>query len=100
MSENEKKQEPAAQPCWYVMTHLNPQMIEKFLQEENVECRRCNLPPYEYFIPYLFLNQAMPEQWTEDAAEQAVDAEEANRMRSDLYRFVFIKTTSKGIIRL
>lgn len=85
---------------WYVMIHLEPQLIEHYLQQENEERRRKGLRLIEYFVPYLFLPKAVPDQYARNQAEQQKDADLTNELRRTMHNFLFVKASSNEISRL
>lgn len=84
--------------CWYVMKHLAPERIERWLQEYSISNDDgCQLL-YEYFIPFRFLSRItiyQKDRMKGNASQQSTD--EYNKLRDDLHDFVFIRTTSQGI---
>ena len=100
MSMAELKTAPVQQKVWYVMHHLNPEVIEQLLQQENAWRRQQGKSLYEYFVPYRFLPRAVPDQYAKDAKEQTSRAAESNTLRSTLRHFVFVKATDQEITAL
>ena len=86
---------------WYVMRHLNPERIERRLQEENVSADNCQRLLYEYFIPFRFLSRITVRQKdrVEDNGSVLLE-DEYNSLRDHLHDFVFIRTTEQGIRQL
>lgn len=79
---------------WYVMLHLEPELIERQLQIEN-EARRCRgLRLFEYFVPYTFVPKAVPDPYAKNVEEQERQAYEANQLRTLMRQYVFIKASS------
>ena len=85
---------------WYVLIHLEPELIERHLQWENEERRQKGLRLFEYFIPYQFLPKAVPDQYAKDAESQNRYADDTNDLRKTLRQFVFIKASSNEVSRL
>ena len=85
---------------WFIMLHLEPEMIELLLQKENA-CRRDNgLPLLKYFVPFRFLPKVQPDLWADNAREQKQMAAESNYLRTALRKFVFICATETEITKL
>ena len=85
---------------WYVLIHLEPELIERHLQWENEERRQKGLRLFEYFIPYQFLPKAVPDQYAKDAESQNRYADDTNDLRKTLRQFVFIKASPNEVSRL
>lgn len=85
---------------WYVMLHLEPEMIEHYLQQENEQRRQKNLRLLEYFIPFQFLPKAVPDQYAKDVRQQRSEAADVNDLRRTLHNFVFVKATDREMTRL
>lgn len=85
---------------WYVMLHLEPELIEHHLQQENEERRQKGLRLFEYFVPYQFLPKAVPDQYAKNLAEQSQDADDVNALRRTMHHFVFIKASANEMARL
>ena len=88
---------------WYVMTHLEPSLIDRQLQLENAERFRKGQSTFLYVIPFLYMVKASVEKGLEEDGlqSQAVkDAADNNSLRNSLYSFVFIKATKDDITEL
>ncbi len=85
---------------WYVLLHLEPALIEHYLQVENEERRRQGLRLFEYFIPYQFLPKAVPDPYAKNVDEQTREAADSNDLRRTMRHFVFIKGSANEVTRL
>ncbi len=85
---------------WYVLLHLEPELVELQLQRENEERKRKRQRLFEYFIPYLFLPKAVPDDYAQDIADQRREAKDSNDLRRTMHHFVFIKASQNEITRL
>lgn len=85
---------------WYVMLHLEPELIEHYLQQENEERRHKRLRLFEYFVPYQFLPKAVPDEYSKQLKQQAKEADDSNALRRAMHHFVFIKASANEISRL
>lgn len=92
---------------WYVMTHLEPLLIDRYLQFENAERLKKGQASILYVIPYLYMTKANVERFQEDEANASreslramKEADEYNSLRNSLHSFVFIKCTEEGIVEL
>ena len=86
---------------WYVMTHLEPKMIEQRLQEENTTRVAEGKAPFEFFIPYQFLkrrvaNAAVADDDTPYPRSKTI-VEANNEIRSTLREFVFIRANEEEL---
>lgn len=77
---------------WYVMTHLEPSLIDKLLQMENAERFKQGLQTLSYVIPFLYMV------WADEG--RMADVAENNTLRNYLHSFVFIRATEKEICQL
>ena len=87
---------------WYVMLHLEPQLIEKLLKAENeVRVKEDSKEPFVFLIPFQFLERAISNKTfvPESEGKQQGDGKtpdevaENNSLRNLLHNFVFIKST-------
>ena len=85
---------------WYVMLHLEPEQIEHHLQVENELRRQRGLRLFEYFVPFQFLPEAVPDQYAKDVVEQTKHAADSNDLRRTMHHFVFIKASANEMARL
>ena len=85
---------------WYVMLHLQPELIERYLQMENEQRRQKGQRLLEFFVPYQFLPKAVPDQYAKDVDEQRKEATDVNDLRKTMRRFVFIKASANEMTRL
>ena len=85
---------------WYVMLHLEPEIIERYLQMENEQRQHKGLRLLEYFLPHRFLPKAEADKYAKDYEEQRQKAAETNDMRRMMHNFVFIKATHAEILQL
>lgn len=94
---------------WYVMLHLEPQLIEKLLKAENeVRVKEDSKEPFVFLIPFQFLERAISNKTfvPESEGKQQGDGKtpdevaENNSLRNLLHNFVFIKSTRHEIDKL
>lgn len=85
---------------WYVMLHLEPALIEHYLQQENEERRQKGLRLFEYFVPYQFLPKAVPDPYSKRLDEQQKESSDSNDLRRTMHNYVFIKASSNEMSRL
>lgn len=88
------------QKHWYVMLHLEPEEVEKNLQQENEQRKKRGSLLLEYFVPYTFLPHAEPDKYAKDARQQAEAAKESNDLRNAMHHFLFIKAGAREIVSL
>ena len=91
MPDKDKRSE--SEEPWYVMYHLNPNMIESLLRKESEGwfCKEGQSPtPFRFYIPYLY----MPVAEAPDASEYT------SELRNDFRHFVFIQAPAARIDRL
>ena len=94
MSYSEQKDNIAT--YWYVMLHLEPQLIDKLLKAENEErTRNGSFEPLLYLIPFQYLARA-----TTPAGSSSDEADDNNSLRGILHNFVFIRSSRNEIDRL
>ena len=77
---------------WYVMTHLDPALIDKLLQIENEQRFSRGLPTIFYVIPFRYMVRAN--------AGRLDNVADNNELRDYLHNFVFIKATKREIDEL
>lgn len=90
---------------WFVMTHLEPLELEHWIIESNALCVKRGDDPIDYFIPYLVLERQTvgvalsEENYAKVYPQRPVSEAERhhNEIRNVLRRFVFLKTTAKGM---
>ena len=86
---------------WYVMTHLEPKMMEQRLQEENTSRVAEGKAPFEFFIPYQFLKRRVANSAAADDASPYPRSksvvETNNEIRSTLREFVFIRANEEEL---
>lgn len=92
---------------WYVMTHLEPMMIDRQLQTENERRSRQGLPAILYVIPFRYMVRANVERATDNnsdmmrqCSQSAKEADDNNELRDFLHGFVFVKASQREIFRL
>ena len=92
---------------WYVMTHLEPSLIDRQLQSENAERLRNGQATILYVIPFLYMVKANVEkglenegQGAQESLQSMKDADDNNSLRNSLHNFVFIKATEDEITDL
>ena len=100
---NDHETTPGAPRYWYVMTHLEPSLIDRQLQLENAERFRKGQETVLYVIPFLYMVKASVGKGLEEE-EQSLQTEKAaddnNSARTSLHSFVFIKATADEIAEL
>ena len=102
-TENDRETTPDDIQYWYVMTHLEPSLIDRQLQLENAERFRAGRATLLYVIPFLYMVKASVDKGlAEDGqqSQQAKDVSDNNSLRNSLYSFVFIKATDDEIAEL
>ena len=88
---------------WYVMTHLEPSLIDRQLQLENAERFRKGQATLLYVIPFQYMVKANVEKGLEEdgwQSREVKDVNDNNSLRNSLYSFVFIKATGDEITAL
>ena len=78
---------------WYLMSHRDPERIDKKLKEINEARRKSGLGEIVYTIPYSYLSRI-------DNREGRKDISLNNSLRSYLHYFVFIKSSKTVISKL
>lgn len=108
-TDREKDQEiaPDDTQYWYVMTHLEPSLIDRQLQVENAERFRKGQATILYVVPFLYMVKARVEIGLEEEEKSAPerlhstkDVNDNNSLRGYLHNFVFIKATKDEITEL
>lgn len=106
-TENDCKITPDDNQYWYVMTHLEPSLIDRQLQQENAERFRNGQPTILYVIPFLYMVKANMEKGLEEEGKKSQasvrtmkDVSDNNDLRNSLHNFVFIKSTEDEIAKL
>ena len=95
-------------PVWFIMTSPTPEYIEEHLLDENVRREQTGLCPFQYFIPYRFLQRRVASVNPEDEAKESryynpknrADVAANNELRSALKRYVFIKAQDSDLERM
>ncbi len=90
---------------WYVMTSLDPKLVEEQLLEENIRREKNGKIPFQYFVPYQFLKRRIADKNPGDEGEDGnyfnpknrVDVSSNNELRSALKRYIFIKSDAKDL---
>ena len=92
---------------WYVMTHLEPTLIDRQLQIENEKRTLRGRPALLYVIPFLYMVRANTARTVDKDSEMlsqptmsVQDATENNELRDSLHGFVFIRATQREIFGL
>lgn len=92
---------------WYVMTHLEPSLIDRQLQVENARRFNQGQPTILYVIPFQYMVKAQVGQSAEDRENNSQERKrsakevcENNSLRECLHSFVFIKATEGEITAL
>lgn len=92
---------------WFVMTHMEPSLIDRQLQRENAERLRNGQATILYVIPYLYMVKANVEKGLEDKSQGSSeslcspkDVNDNNSLRASLQNFVFVKATKDEIVDL
>ncbi len=96
---------------WYVLCHLNPKQIDIMLRKDsngelydkNSEEKVKPLPPYKFYIPYVFMPTAetLKAQEDSDRSGKLNDSVDRNReLRNDLHNFVFIQASAERVDRI
>ena len=88
---------------WYVMTHLEPSLIDRQLQLENAERFKNGQATILYVVPFLYMVKANVEKGLEEeqmSRERMKDVSDNNSLRDSLHSFVFIKATNDEITDL
>lgn len=107
--DTEKDQEiaPDDTQYWYVMTHLEPSLIDRQLQVENAERIRKGQATILYVVPFLYMVKARvgigleeEEKRTQERLHSTKDVNDNNSLRGYLHNFVFIKATKDEITEL
>lgn len=95
---------PADRRYWYVMTHLEPSLIDRQLQSENAVRLGKGQPALLYVIPYLYMSKASMSRAQSDGSgtsreclESQKAAADHNSLRDSLHGFVFIRATDAEI---
>lgn len=87
---------------WYVMTHLEPSLIDLQLQKENEKRFQQGLPAMLYIIPFRYMVKANAEpngKLAENTTRQS-EAIENNDLRDYMHDFVFVKASEAEIVGL
>ena len=93
---HQSEQNDNAEIYWYLMLHLEPQLIDKLLKAENEQrAKDGSRQPVFYLIPFLYLERATP-----PLGSSSDEADDNNSLRSILHNFVFIKSSKDEIDRL
>ena len=106
-TENNCKTTTTDNHYWYVMSHLEPSLIDRQLQTENAERFRNGQATILYVIPFLYMVKANVEKGLEEEGQRSQnsqrsvkDVEDNNSLRDSLHNFVFIKATEDEIADL
>lgn len=87
------------------MTSPDPYAIEEHLLDENMYREKNGLTPFQYFVPYRFLQQRIAPRVPEEEpgeeqvpmSEEQSEAYSNNALRSALKRYIFIKAHGKEL---
>lgn len=91
---------PDDRQYWYVMTHLEPALIDRQLQLENADRLSRGESALLYVIPFLYMLKAGVGKGADEEVADGKAAAENNSLRSSLHGFVFIKATPSEIREL
>lgn len=97
MPDKDKRSE--SEEPWYVMYHLNPNMIESLLRKESEGwfCKEGQEPaPFRFYIPYLYMPTT--ERTTpHDRPDDTGSTDWTSDLRSDFHNFVFIQASATRV---
>lgn len=86
------------QERWWVLRHLNPQIIDLQLSQLNEQRAANDLEALVYFIPHQFAKEAVYKRENDKAYNKMVKVN--NDLRSTLHYYLFIKATEPDIYAL
>ena len=89
---------------WYVMLHLEPELIEKQLAQVNEDRKQRGLPTFFTIIPFLYINRVEADKTLQrqDAQQRETkrrvkEIADHNALRNLMHDFVFIKSSKNQI---
>jgi len=80
---------------WWVLRHLNPQVIDRQLSQLNEQRTANDLEALTYFIPHQYAREAFYKKENDKAYNNKV--KENNDLRSTLHYYLFVKATEPDI---